>query len=69
MTTQCFLIAELAKLAGTTVRTIRYYTDKGLLHQPQLQGKYAYYTRQHLDRLKLIRRMNDACLPLREMRQ
>lgn len=69
MTTERFLIAELARLAGTTVRTIRYYTDEGLLPQPLTQGKYAYYTRQHLDRLKLIRRMKDAYLPLREIRQ
>ncbi len=64
-----FLINELAQRAGTTVRTIRYYTNEGLLPQPEFQGKYAYYSQQHLNRLELIRRMKDAYLPLREIRQ
>ena len=63
------LINELAQRAGTTVRTIRYYTNEGLLPQPEFQGKYAYYSQQHLNRLELIRRMKDAYLPLREIRQ
>jgi DNA-binding transcriptional MerR regulator len=34
-----------------------------------IQGKYAYYSLNHLNRLELIRRMKDAYLPLREIRQ
>jgi len=64
-----YLIHELAKMASVTVRTIRYYTDEGLLPQPILHGKYAYYTADHLRRLELIRQMKDAFLPLREIRQ
>lgn len=64
-----YLINELAKMASVTVRTIRYYTDEGLLPQPILHGKYAYYTDDHLHRLELIRQMKDAFLPLREIRQ
>jgi DNA-binding transcriptional MerR regulator len=63
-----FLIKELAKRANTTVRTIRYYTNEGLLPQPSSQGKYALYTQTHLDRLELIRRLKEAFLPLREIR-
>ena len=63
------LIHELAEQAKTTVRTIRYYTDEGLLPQPAVQGKYAYYNQNHLNRLELIRGMKDAYLPLREIRQ
>jgi DNA-binding transcriptional MerR regulator len=63
-----FLINELANLAGVTVRTIRYYTDEGLLPQPETRGKYAYYNRGHLHRLELIRRMKETYLPLREIR-
>lgn len=63
------LIHELAGRAGTTVRTIRYYTDEGLLPQPNQQGRYAYYTPAHLNRLLLINRMKEAFLPLREIRQ
>ena len=69
MSNENILIHELAEQAGTTVRTIRYYTDEGLLPQPVTQGKYAYYSLNHLNRLELIRRMKDAYLPLREIRQ
>lgn len=64
-----YLIHELAERAGVTVRTIRYYSDEGLLPQPVVRGKYAYYTPDHLRRLELIRQMKDAYLPLREIRQ
>jgi DNA-binding transcriptional MerR regulator len=64
-----YLINELANLAGVTVRTIRYYTDEGLLPPPDTRGKYAYYNLSHLLRLELIRRMKEAYLPLREIRQ
>lgn len=64
-----YLINELAKQANTTVRTIRYYTSEGLLPQPDTDGKYAYYDENHLRRLKLILRMKEAYLPLKEIRQ
>ena len=69
MATEKYLIHELAELAQTTVRTIRYYTDEGLLPQPEILGKYAYYSAEHLRRLELIRQMKEAYLPLREIRQ
>jgi DNA-binding transcriptional MerR regulator len=62
------LIHDLANRAGVTVRTIRYYTNEGLLPQPDIHGKFAYYTEDHLRRLELIRRMKEAYLPLREIR-
>lgn len=64
-----YLIHELAERAQTTIRTIRYYTDEGLLPQPDMLGKYAYYNRSHLNRLELIRRLKEAYLPLREIKQ
>lgn len=69
MSTETLLIHELAERAGTTVRTIRYYTDEALIPQPVIQGKYASYDENHLNRLDLIRRMKDSYLPLREIRQ
>jgi DNA-binding transcriptional MerR regulator len=66
---QEYLIGELAALADVTVRTIRYYTDEGLLPQAETRGKYAYYNRRHLLRLELIQKMKEAYLPLREIRQ
>lgn len=64
-----FLIHEMAELAGTTVRTIRYYTDEGLLPQPDLESKYAYYSNVHLNRLLLIKDLKDQFLPLSEIRR
>ena len=62
-----YLIGDLADLAGVTVRTIRYYTEKGLLPEPDRSNKYAYYTSAHLERLELIRKLKELRLPLWEI--
>jgi len=64
-----YLIGELANLTGLTVRTIRYYMDEGLLPPPQSQGRYAYFKENYLSRLKLIQRLKDAYLPLKEIKR
>jgi DNA-binding transcriptional MerR regulator len=64
-----YLISDLADLAGVSPRTIRYYTEEGLLPQPEVDGKYAYYTQAHLSRLNLIKLLKDNYLPLKEIRQ
>jgi DNA-binding transcriptional MerR regulator len=64
-----YLIHELAEQANVSVRTIRYYLDEGLLPQPQVKGRYALFSSEHLERLELIRRLKDAYLPLKEIRQ
>lgn len=49
-------IADLSILSGVTPSTIRYYTREGLLPPPIKSGKtVAFYTEEHLDRLKLIK--------------
>lgn len=52
-----YRIDDLAREAGTTVRNVRSYLDRGLLPRPQLQGRVAYYDDGHLNRLRLIMRM------------
>lgn len=64
-----YLIGELANVTGLTVRTIRYYMDEQLLPTPQTEGKYAYFTSEYLARLKLIQRLKDSYLPLREIKR
>ncbi len=64
-----YQISELANITGHTVRTIRYYMDEGLLPQPVIQGRYAYFSDSYIPRLKLIQRLKDAYLPLREIRR
>ena len=62
-------VAELADAADVSVRTVRYYIAEGLLPPPVTAGARSYYTREHLDRLRVIGRMKDAYLPLREIRK
>ena len=69
MEKKVFLIHELAEVAGVSVRTVRYYTDEGLLPLPDTSGKFAAYSVEHLNRLELIRKMKDAFFPLREIRE
>jgi DNA-binding transcriptional MerR regulator len=64
----CYTIGELARLAGVTPRTIRYYTAEGLLPPPETRGRYALYSEDHLRRLRLIGRLKDAYLPLAEIK-
>jgi len=52
-----YRIDELARTAGTTVRNIRSYQDRGLLPPPRLQGRVGIYDDAHLARLRLIGQM------------
>jgi len=52
-----YRIDELAQTAGTTVRNIRSYQDRGLLPSPRLQGRVGIYDDAHLARLRLIGQM------------
>jgi len=64
-----YQINELAKRAGVSVRTIRFYIDEGLLPAPPNRGRYSTYTDEYLDRLELIRMLKDRFLPLKEIRR
>jgi DNA-binding transcriptional MerR regulator len=64
-----YLIGELANMSGITIRTIRYYMDEELLPPPQQQGRYAYFNETYISRLKLIQRLKDAYLPLKEIKR
>jgi len=63
-----YTIGELAQAAGVTPRTIRFYAAEGLLPTPEARGKYALYSPEHLDRLRLIGRLKEAFLPLGAIR-
>lgn len=49
-----FTIDELAREAGSTVRNVRAYQDRGLLPPPEKRGRTGIYTDVHLARLKII---------------
>ncbi|KUL50032.1 MULTISPECIES: MerR family transcriptional regulator [unclassified Streptomyces] len=47
-------MAELAKAAGITVRTVRFYRERGLIPPPRREGRIAWYDEHHLARLRTI---------------
>ena len=66
---QRYSLTELANLAGVSVRTVRYYQSQGLLSSSGTSGPGAKYGEAHLDRLRLIRRLQREHLPLAEIRR
>ncbi|HVL64369.1 MAG TPA: MerR family transcriptional regulator [Actinomycetota bacterium] len=50
-----YRVDELAARSGTSVDTVRYYQSKGLLPPPRREGRVAWYSDEHLDRLARIR--------------
>ena len=60
-----FTIDELAAAAGMTPRNVRAYRTKGLLTPPIRVGRTSQYRTAHLHRLRDIRQLRDAGLPLK----
>ncbi|MGC4026438.1 MAG: MerR family DNA-binding transcriptional regulator [Mesorhizobium sp.] len=61
-------IGELAKQFGITLRTLRFYEDKGLI-SPKRDGVMRLYTRRDKARLKLILLGRKVGFSLREVKQ
>jgi len=61
-------LAGLCEAADVTVRTVRYYIQQGLLPGPSARGPNARYGTGHLDRLRLIRRLQAEDAPLAKIR-
>ncbi|WSV44283.1 MerR family transcriptional regulator [Streptomyces sp. NBC_01077] len=58
-------IGELAERAGATVKTVRYYSDRGLLPEAgRSSGGHRRYGPEALDRLRLIRSLRVLDLPV-----
>jgi DNA-binding transcriptional MerR regulator len=54
-----YRIDDLAREAGTTVRNVRVYQDRGLLPPPRREGRTGVYSEVHLGRLRLIGQLLD----------
>jgi DNA-binding transcriptional MerR regulator len=54
-------IGDVARLVGTTPRTIRYYEEIGLLPEApaRASGKHRIYTAEEVDRLREVMRLRD----------
>lgn len=46
---------QLASACDVTVDTVRYYQSRDLLPQPEREGRVAWYSEEHVDRLRRIR--------------
>jgi MerR family transcriptional regulator, copper efflux regulator len=63
-------IGDLARTAGTTPKTIRYYEQLGLLRPPARgENRYRYYDDAHVQQLRFIRRAQRLGLFLGEIGQ
>ena len=61
-------IGELAREFDITLRTLRFYEDKGLL-QPTRQGMTRLYSERDRVRLRIVLRGRKIGFPLRDMKQ
>ncbi|MFD3518255.1 MerR family transcriptional regulator [Streptomyces sp. NPDC058657] len=63
-------IGELAEHAGVTVKTVRFYSDEGLLPEARRStGGHRRYGPDALERLHLIRALRALDLPVRDVRR
>lgn len=62
-------IEQLATLAATPRRTIRFYVQEGLLPPPDGERRGASYSEAHLERLLAIRRLQQDGLSLEAIRR
>lgn len=65
-----YTIGDLAGESGTTVQTIRYYEQSGLMPAPpRTHGGQRRYDKGHLDRLKFIRHARELGFPIDDVRE
>lgn len=50
-----YRVDQLAARAGVSVDTVRFYQSKGLVAQPEREGRVAWYSEEHLERLERIK--------------
>jgi DNA-binding transcriptional MerR regulator len=57
-----YTAADLARLAGVTLRTVRFYLREGLIDRPAGRGPGAHFDQKHLHQLMRIRALQEAGL-------
>ena len=68
--TELFTIGQLARGSGLSVRTIRYWSDEGVLHPvTRSTGGYRLYDAESVARLELVRTLRELGLGLDHVRQ
>lgn len=61
-------IGELAQLAGTTTRSLRYYEQQGLLTPDRTESNYRDYSDAAVDKARQIRLLIESGMPSRLIR-
>lgn len=64
-----YLRSKIAKMAGVTIETLRYYEKKGLILPKRVENGYRMYPEEILDRLNFIKRAKEAGFTLEEIRK
>lgn len=64
-----YQVSEVARRASVSVRTVRFYEEKGLLETPErTSGGMRLYDGRDVSRVKLIRRLRNVGLDLEEIK-
>lgn len=64
-----FTTGEMARISGTTLRTVRFYEEAGLLHPiGRTDGGHRLFRQAELDRLMLVTDMREAGMNLDDIR-
>ena len=64
-----YRVDELATRSGVSVDTIRFYQSKGLVPSPTREGRLAWYSEEHLERVRRVRALKDKGLTLATIRR
>jgi hypothetical protein len=64
-----YAIGDLARLAGVSRRTVRYYVQEGLIPPPFGVGRGNHYGQDHLDQILRVKAMQEAGRTLDEIRR
>ncbi|ADJ26325.1 transcriptional regulator, MerR family [Dehalogenimonas lykanthroporepellens BL-DC-9] len=64
-----YQVGEVARRAGVSVRTVRFYDEKGLLEKPRrTSGGMRLYDGRDVSRVRLVRRLRNVGLDLEEIK-
>ncbi|HUF60099.1 MAG TPA: MerR family transcriptional regulator [Actinomycetota bacterium] len=64
-----YRVEQLATACEVSVDTVRYYQSRGLLPQPDREGRVAWYRAEHVDRIHRIRALQKQGLTLAAIRR
>jgi DNA-binding transcriptional MerR regulator len=64
-----YRIDDLARVAGTTVRSLRVLQDRRLMPPPELRGRRGYYGEHHVARVRLVLRLQERGYTLATIRE